>query len=140
MSEAPNGKAKPENGPEIVLRDNSLRAAIWKVDGEYGPIFNTKISRYYKNDDGEIRETSSLRERDLLPAAELAAEAHRSIRDRKRDNTQTRAERETQGTESNHDWHDDEKSRADIKRERFKEERTPSRGTRREKPRDRAAR
>lgn len=139
MSEAPPGKPKTENAPEIVLRDNALRAAIWKVDGEYGPIYNTRISRYYKNDEGEIRETSSLRERDLLPAAELAAEAHRSIRDRKRENTQTRAEREAHGTESDHAWHDDELSRGDIQRERFKQERE-SKGTRREKPRDRAAR
>lgn len=139
MSEAPNGKAKPENAPEFVLRDNSLRAAIWKVDGEYGPIFNTKISRYYKNDDGEIRETSSLRERDLLPAAELAAEAHRSIRDRKRENAQTRSERDQQPDQINHDWHDDEKSRDEIQRERFKQKRE-TKGTRRTRPRDRTAR
>lgn len=139
MSEAPPGKQKTENAPEIVLRDNALRAAIWKVDGEYGPIYNTKISRYYKNDEGEIRETSSLRERDLLPAAELAAEAHRSIRDRKRENAQTRSERDQQPDQTNHDWHDDELSRGDIQRERFKQERE-SKGTRREKPRDRAAR
>ena len=126
MNEGPPGKTnRSDNAPEIVLRDGALRAAAWKAEGEYGPQYNTKITRYYKDDDGDIRETSSMRERDLLPAAELASEMHRSVRDRKREHKQER-------------WHGDTKTRDEIKRERFKKDR--STGTRRPKPRDRTAR
>lgn len=117
------------NSPEIVLRDGALRAAAWRSDGEYGPQYNTKLSRYYKDDDGEIRETSSMRERDLLPAAELSAEMHREIRDRKREHKQEHRQEQ---------WHDDTKSRDEIKRERFSKDR--SAGKQRRKPRDRSAR
>lgn len=111
--------------PEIELHDGSIRAASWREDGEYGPYYNTKITRRYRNDEGEIRETSSLRERDLLTAANLAQETHRTIRERKRELTQER----DQDRNQSEDWHDEDKSRKDIKRERFKEERR-SEGTR----------
>ena len=77
--------------PAIDLRDGSLRAASWRSDGEYGPMFNTKITRTYSDDDGEFRETPYLREQDLLPAAELAHETHSQIKDRKREYMQSRA-------------------------------------------------
>lgn len=76
--------------PEIELKDGSLRAASWRKDGEYGPMFNTKITRFYTDDQGEFRETSYLREQDLLPAAELARESHNQIKERKRDYLQSR--------------------------------------------------
>lgn len=114
------------NAPEIVLRDGPLRAAAWRVNGEYGPQYNTKVTRYYKGDDGDIRETSTLRERDLLPAAELASEMHRVVRDRKREQKQERSQ-------------DGQAPREADERQRFKKERSGSTRQRR-KPRDRSAR
>ena len=137
MSEAPNGKAKPKNAPEIVLRDNALRAAAWKNNGESGPFFSTIITRYYKDRDGEIRETNILREQDLLPSAELAKELRQAIRDYKREHSQSQQQGKPDRHEEN--WHDEDKSRAEIKRDQFKQDRTEQ-GTRRGRPRDRAAR
>jgi hypothetical protein len=111
--------------PEIVLRDGPLRAAAWRSDGEYGPQYSTKLSRYYKGDDGGIRETSSMRERDLLPAAELSSEMHREIRDRKREHKQDRSQ-------------DGAGMRENTKRDQFNNER--ANGAQRRKPRDRSAR
>ena len=127
--------------PDIVLTDGALRAASWREEGEYGPFYNTKITRRYTNADGEVRETSSLRERDLLPAAELTTEVHRTIRERKREQSQEKSRElsreETREYEQNEDWHDENKSRKDIKRERFKEERV-SPGLRRKPSRNRS--
>ena len=105
--------------PDIVLNDGALRAAAWREEGEYGPFWNTKITRRYTNADGDVRETSSLRERDLLPASELTAEAYRNIRERKRELTQERNRDRAQSE----DWHDEDKTRKEIKRDRFKQDR-----------------
>lgn len=76
--------------PVIDLKDGPLRAASWRKDGEYGPMFNTKITRTYADDQGRFHETGYLREQDLLPAAELARETHQAIKDRKQEYEQSR--------------------------------------------------
>ena len=127
MTTEPKGPA-----PDIVLTDGSLRAASWREDGQYGPFYNTKITRRYTNADGEVRETSSLRERDLLPAAELTSEIRREILERKRDRAHKQSQERTpsqsnqpEPEDHGEDWHDEEMSRKDIKRERFKQDRRP---------------
>lgn len=120
--------------PEFDLRDGALRAAVWRQEGEYGDMFNTRITRIYTADDGEIRETSTLREKDLLPAAQLASKVYDGIRDLKRDQKAECGEDRREA-----DFHDEDKTRKDIQRERFKSERS-GRGTRREKPPERGAR
>lgn len=130
--------------PDIVLTDGALRAASWREEGEYGPFYNTKITRRYTNGDGEVRETTSLRERDLLPAAELTTEVHRAIRDRKReharDHRQDLSRDEVREYEQNEPWHDENQTRDDVNRERFQETRRPGRDHSRSKARDRTAR
>jgi len=140
MKDAPPGREN-ENAPEIVLRDGNLRSATWRSEGEYGPLFNTKITKLYRDNDGNPRETATLGSKDLLRASELARETHYEVLKRQRDHAQDRkSERDDETRESSEDWHDEDKRRDDVKRDRFKEERKPSREMRRAKPRDRAAR
>ena len=135
MNDKSNQNQK-DNNPEFVLRDGNLRSATWRSEGEYGPMFNTKLTKIYRNEDGEFRETSTLNANDLLRVAELARETHQEVLGRQRDRAQERrGERDDM-----QDWHDEDKRRDEIKRERFKEEREPSRRTRRTKPRERKAR
>lgn len=131
MSDAPQDRSnKQGQAPDIVLTDGALKAASWREDGEYGPFFNTKITRRYTDKEGDVRETSTLRERDLLPAAELAGEVHRTIREHKREHTQQRDHTNTQDHAHSENWHDDTKTRKEVKRDRFKQDRSES-GTRR---------
>ncbi len=132
---------RSENAPEFVLRDGNLRSATWRSEGKFGPLFNTRITKLYRDDEGNPRETSTLGSKDLLRAGELARETHQEVLKRQRERSQGRKPEE-RGPESQRtmDWHDDDKSRADISRARFKEERTSSNGTRRDKSRDRVAR
>lgn len=140
MTDAPPGRNK-DNAPEIVLRDTNLRSATWITEGEYGPMFNTRITKLYRDEDGNPQETATMGSKDLLRVSELARETHYKILARQRKHAQERkAEREDNQPELSEDWHDDDKRRDEIKRERFKDERKPVRGTRRAKPRDRAAR
>lgn len=119
--------------PEIVLTDGPLKAAAWREEGEFGPFFNSKLTRRYSNGDGEVRETSSLRERDLLPAAELMGELHRTIRDRKRERSKDAPREQAGRSARSEDWHDEDTARKDLKRDRFKQDRRDE-GTRRARP------
>ncbi|MDJ0922852.1 MAG: hypothetical protein QNI84_17120 [Henriciella sp.] len=125
MTTNPKGPA-----PDIVLTDGALRAASWREDGEYGPFWNTKITRRYQNVDGDVRETSSLRERDLLPAAELTAEIRREILERKREHSQRRTHEHMpsqsdapEPEDYSEDWHDENMTEKDIRRKRFMDKR-----------------
>ena len=139
MKNAPPGREN-DNAPDFVLRDGNLRSATWRSEGEYGPLFNTKITKLFRDNDGEFRETSTLGSKDLLRAGELARETHAEVLKRQREHTQERLNERDDMQRDSEDWHDEDKSRDEIKRDRFKEERKPPRGTRRTKPRDRAAR
>ena len=127
-----------ENAPEIVLRDGALRSATWREDGEYGPMFNTRITKLYRDDEGQPRETSTLSSKDLLRAAELARETHYEVLERQRAHALERKAERGSEKDQNTDFFDEDMSRADIKRERFKGER--SQGTRRSPKRERSAR
>nr|WP_321361403.1 hypothetical protein [uncultured Hyphomonas sp.] len=139
MKDRPPGQKK-ENAPEFVLRDGSLRSATWRSKGEFGPLFNTRITKLYRDEDGNPQETSTLGSKDLLRVSELARETHYKVLARQRAHAQERkAERAENQPQLSEDWHDEDKSRAEIKRGQFKQDRTEQ-GTRRGRPRDRAAR
>ena len=119
--------------PDMILTDGALKAASWREDGEYGPYFNTRITRRYTNKEGEVRETNSLRERDLLPAAELAGEVRRSIVERKREQAQDRTQSNEPNKPHTEDWHDDTLTDREIRQQSFKQDRSQP-GTRSKRP------
>ena len=109
-------------------------------EGELGQLFNTRITKLYRDDEGNPHETSTLGSKDLLRVSELARETHYKVLARQRAHAQERkAERDDPQAKLSEDWHDEDKSRAEIKRDQFKQDRT-AQGTRRGRPRDRAAR
>ncbi len=128
------------NAPEIDLRDAKLRSATWEEQGKYGPMYNTKITKMYRDGNGHIQETDVLSSQDLLRVSELALETHREVLERKRSRAlERKAERNNSRQKHSENFHDDEKSRSEIKRERFQEKRQ-SQGTRRSIFRERKAR
>ena len=66
---------QPKRKPAFTLRDGTLKATIWKNDGEKGPWFSVDFSRGYRVD-GNWKDTSSIRGDDLLKLAFLAQEAY----------------------------------------------------------------
>lgn len=136
------GQSRSDNAPEIVLRDGALRSATWQSEGEYGPLFNTRITKLYRDDEGNPRETSTLGSKDLLRVSELARETHREVLSRQRSHSQEKQAPKTQDEQQEfaEEWHDEDRSRKEIARDRFKEERSPAKASRRSKPRDRTAR
>lgn len=68
-----------ENKPEATIRDGNLKATIWRNEGERGPFFNVTISKTYRDQNGELRDTHSLGSDDLLRASELTREVHHVV-------------------------------------------------------------
>jgi hypothetical protein len=67
--------SEPRNGPVFSCRHRALKAAVWRNDTENGPMFNTTVSRSYK--DGETwKESGSFGYDDLLIVAELLRTCH----------------------------------------------------------------
>ena len=138
MNDTPNTNGKDKNAPDFVLRDGNLRSAVWREEGEYGPMFNTRITKLYRDEDGQPKETTTLSAKDLLRVSELARETHHEVLGRQRDHALERKTEKQVDTNQNGEFFDDEMSRSEIQRERFKEQR--SQGARRSKPRERKAR
>ena len=129
--------------PDIQLSDGPRRLAVWLNENEYGINPKAALDNAYRNSDGEWVATSLISASDLLPFARLFERANDAIVERRQERSQKQnpdAANNRQAVAHSQSWHDEDKSRADINRERLKEERTPARGPRREKPRDIAAR
>ena len=76
---------EPVNAPLTTLRDGMLKATVWENEGKTGPYHSVTLSKLYEGDDGKLKETQSFSPSDLLHVAELARDAHRVVRDRRRD-------------------------------------------------------
>lgn len=83
--------AQDQNRPAATLREGSLKATIWRNEGQHGPFFATEITRTYKDRDGNFRDSHSLMEGDLLRAGKLADRADTRVSELRREHTQSHA-------------------------------------------------
>jgi len=61
--------------PVETLRDGSVKAAIWKNEGENGTFYNVTFARTYISD-GNIKDTDSFSGTQLLRLSRLAEKAY----------------------------------------------------------------
>jgi len=78
------------NGPADTLRDGPLKASIWHREVKDKDYFNTEFAKTYKDKDGELKDTKSFGDKDLLGIAELARRAHNRTIQLKREAFKTR--------------------------------------------------
>ena len=64
------------NQPTETLRDGSLKATIWKNEGEKGAFFSVNLTRTYKDDAGNYHDSDSFSGTELLRIAHLASRAY----------------------------------------------------------------
>jgi len=76
-------KNRPHN-----LREGALNLSIFKNPTEHGFAYSSKLTRNYRDKEGQWQETPHLRDQDHWPASNLFQRGHAYIRDDKR---QTRA-------------------------------------------------
>jgi len=67
-----------KNKPTHTIRGSAgtgLKLAIWRHDSEKGPWFSATLTRSYKTDDGQWKESSSINQDQFLEVAEMMREA-----------------------------------------------------------------
>jgi len=62
--------------PVETIRDGSIKATIWKQEGENGAFYTADISRTYTDDAGNYHDSKSISGTDLLKASRLAVKAY----------------------------------------------------------------
>lgn len=67
------------NKPAKTLRDGTIKATIWKNQGEKGAYYSVDLSRGYKDNNGAWQETTSFSGTDLLKVSHLASRAYDAI-------------------------------------------------------------
>lgn len=67
--------ATQSNKPAATLRCGSIKATIWRNEGERGPFYSTTFSRPFKGAEGEWRNAGSFGLADLEAIALLTAQA-----------------------------------------------------------------
>ena len=73
--------AKKQNKVQPVeeVRIGSIKAAIWRNEGESGPRFNVTFQRLYRDEQNKWHSTDSFGRDDLLVLARIAERAFDSI-------------------------------------------------------------
>jgi hypothetical protein len=84
-------KNRPNN-----IREGVLNLAIFKNATERGHAYSSKLTRNYKDQEGQWQETPHLREQDHLPASRLFSRGHDYIREEKKRDRQGQAQSQDQ--------------------------------------------
>lgn len=73
--------AKKQNKVQPVeeVRIGSVKAAIWRNEGESGPRFNVTFQRLYRTDEGKWQSTAGFNRDDLLVLMKVADAAHTRV-------------------------------------------------------------
>ena len=73
--------AKKQNKVQPVeeVRIGSIKAAIWRNEGDNGPRFNVTFQRLYRTEEGKWQSTGSFGRDDLLVLKKLADAAHTRV-------------------------------------------------------------
>lgn len=80
MTDKIDDKDTNQKRPEATLRDGSVKASIWRNEGESGAFRATTFARTYEDRDGNPRDTHSFAGTDLLKVSELARQAYNKSR------------------------------------------------------------
>ncbi len=80
----PQNQNTPSNKPELVVRDGSLKATVWRNEGDKGTYYTTSLAKTYTDQQGNPRDTQNFSQTELLRVAELGREAYGMISELKR--------------------------------------------------------
>lgn len=70
---------KNANQPASTLRDGSLKATIWKNEGENGPRYSVNLSRTWRDEQGNYHDSDGFSGSEVLRIARLANIAYDEI-------------------------------------------------------------
>ena len=113
------------NRPEDTLRDGSLKATIWRNEGENGEYYSTTIARTWQDEDGNYRDSHSFSGSELLRVSELARGAYARTNELKQEQQQEQAQDKKYDRMHKDDRQQDMDLEEDGGRENFKKSRAP---------------
>ncbi len=77
-----NGQQSESNRPAMTFRYGAIKCTVWKNQTRNGPMYNTSVTRSYK--DGENwRDSSSFGSEDLPTVAKAFLDAHTWVQEQK---------------------------------------------------------
>lgn len=79
MAKKQNTESKTRVQPVEEVRIGSIKAAIWRNEGESGPRFNVTFQRLYRTEDGKWQSTNSFGRDDLLVLMKVADATHTRV-------------------------------------------------------------
>ena len=98
--ERPMSDDQTPRRPVETLREGQLKAAIWQNESNNGKYHSVTVARTYKDQDGNLQDTSSFRAKDMLGLSELARRAHHHAHDLDREAfKEQRRDQQEQGQE-----------------------------------------
>jgi len=65
--------------PIDVVHDRAIKGSIWRNESEKGTYYTVTLSKTYKTNEGEYRDTHSIHENDFLRGAEVLRKAHERV-------------------------------------------------------------
>ena len=71
--------AEGANKPVHTVRHRSIKATIWRNETSNGPMYNVTVSRAFRDEGGEWKDSHSIGYDDLMNVAALMYEAHAYI-------------------------------------------------------------
>jgi len=82
--------------PTSVIRDGNIKATIWENQGEKDAYFTTTLAKTYRDQNGDLKDTSVFTSNDLLKVSELAKGASTKTRELYQERTPARTPERTQ--------------------------------------------
>jgi len=67
------------NKPAATIRDGAISATIWKNQGEKGRFYSVRITRSWKDKDGNYHDSNDFSGTDLLIVSRLASRAYDTV-------------------------------------------------------------
>ena len=93
MAKKQNKESQTQLHPFAEVRIGSVKAAIWRNEGESGPRFNVTFQRLYRTEEGKWQSTYSFGRDDLLVLMKVADATHTRVMQLLGENREQRQEK-----------------------------------------------
>ena len=80
-----NQEETKANAPRDVLRDGNLKASLYRNEGAKGPFYSASLARTWRDDQGQLHDTTSFAGAELLRVSELARKAYERMGELRRE-------------------------------------------------------
>ncbi|MEM7668469.1 MAG: hypothetical protein AAF317_04860 [Pseudomonadota bacterium] len=64
------------HAPVDVIRDGAIKATIWENQGQKGTYLSTTFAKTYEDQNGDLKDTNTFTQSELLRVSELARKAY----------------------------------------------------------------